>query len=155
MRARLEIFKGAYANHDCIENVINYISDREDVLLFGQGCSSIPETAIENFYNINTFYQPKGTRYLRHFVISFKVNRDLNNPLIIQFANYAANYYSSEYQIFYGIMNDNGHIHIHFCQNMTNYRNGSKFPRSLEEKLNFLNYLNNFPGIEVTSNNFY
>lgn len=155
MRAVLKICEGTYSNYDCIENVITYISERDEVLLFGQGCSGVPEIAINDFYDINDFYCPKGTRKLRHFIVSFKVYREINDMVINRFANYAASYYSAEYQIFYGIMNDNGHIHIHFCQNMTNFRNGSKFPRSLEEKRQFLAYLNNFPNIEVTSNDFY
>lgn len=155
MRAVLKICEGTYSNYDCIENVITYISDRNNVLLYGQGCSDVPEIAINNFYDVNAFYNSKGIRKLRHFIVSFKVYREIDDVVINQFANYAASYYSTEYQIFYGIMNDNGHIHIHFCQNMTNFRNGSKFPRSLEEKRQFLTYLNNFPNIEVISNNFY
>lgn len=126
----LKVVPGSYSNKDVLHLLIEeYIYPK--ALLIG-GLAVDPAHAVEQMQVTKAVWNKTDGKQLRHFIVSFSSyeSEKIQHAKELNSLAYSiCNYYAYEYQIVFGI-HDNGHYHIHFCQNTVNYMTGKKYAQS-------------------------
>lgn len=74
----------------------------------------------------------KANRRIYHYIVSFPLSMDDANCVKLA-AMGIAEIFSDQYQVYYGIHEDEEHLHIHFAINAVSYVNGKKWHKNKSE----------------------
>lgn len=145
-----ESYTGKYHDNNSYYDVINYIISEEKTphqFIGGYGVN-LNQAAYEMDYLAKVYGKESGIR-LRHFILSFspeevKYGGIKKFEALYKIGQYAALFYSDEYQIVFAVHEDKDHPHIHFVMNTTNYRTGAKYQGDKKDYYAFQNYIDDF-----------
>ena len=137
----LKVAEGDYLNKDALEQVIhNYVFPRS--LLTG-GLSIDPIYAASQMHMVKDVTGQTDGRQLHHFILSFSdfesAKIDSANDLLYT-AYRVCEYFSTEYQIVFGIHN-NGKYHIHFVMNNISFVSGKRYSPNNSDYNNLALYI--------------
>ena len=146
MQTIIKVVNKNYKTQNDLENLIGYVlrikpSDRHRCSCGGFGAGTI--TAYEEMVKVQNHYGKTEDRLARHFIVSFNDSFYIDSETAVRLAYKIALYYSSKYQIIFGVHEDTGHIHIHFVLNTVSFVNGLKFSESPSEFAKFKGYVEN------------
>lgn len=140
-------YHDANSNYDLIHYIANPYKTIHG-LYGGLAVSNNPLHAVLQMYMLRNAWGKFDCVQIRHMILSFSENElSVNNPehvkLLNQIAIQTAAYYSSAYQIFYGIHENTNQLHIHFAMNMLNYHTGMQYSGKKKDLYGFLSHINN------------
>ncbi len=105
----------------------------------GEGVSRKPEKAARQMIKIQKFYKKeaqnfgkKAGRRIYHYVVSFPSAVDDANCVKLA-AIEIAEIFSGQYQVYYGVHEDEANLHIHFAINAVSYADGKKWHKKRRE----------------------
>lgn len=127
----VKIVNGEYRNKDAVSNVIHYITDPEKT---GHYIGAIgvnpydPQKMVDQMILVKkAFGKEKGHRNVRHFIVSFDKKSHITPEEARWIAEDVAGFYSSRYQICYGVHLNTDDLHIHFALNTVSFIDGKLF----------------------------
>lgn len=130
--------------HDpyAVSNVIGYILDdkKTNQDLCG-GFSVNPAMAIDQFEIVARNYGKNFGTHLRHMVLSFGKEENVDAYTAKCIAYQVAEYYADKYQIVYAVHTDAKHINIHFVMNTVSYRTEKKYGGDRDDYHRFLGHM--------------
>lgn len=74
----------------------------------------------------------KASRRIYHYIVSFPPSMDDANCVKLA-AKEIAEIFSGQYQVYYGVHEDEEHLHIHFAINAISYVDGKKWHKNKRE----------------------
>ena len=80
---------------------------------------------------ISNLYMNNSGRRLRHTILSFAPEENILPQEADEIAGEIMAYYSG-HQMISAVHEDKDHVHVHFVMNITDFRDGSKYPSSKE-----------------------
>ncbi len=105
----------------------------------GEGVSINPVKAASQMIRVQKSYKKamrrygkKASRRIYHYVVSFPLSMDDANCVKLA-AMEIADIFSDRYQVYYGVHEDEEHLHIHFAINAVSYVDGKKWHKSKRE----------------------
>ena len=124
----VKIVDGQYVNDDAVDAVIGYIGrEGNNHNIGGTGFWPINMCgALDCFKKVQQAYDVTQGRHLWHIIISPDSTWFFKENDLIIISDRICNYFSSEYQVFFGIHSDERYLHIHLAINSVNYRNGKR-----------------------------
>ena len=133
------------SNYDDVDIVmLRYISQSEKAvqgLFLGFNVLiSYPEFMAEQFKTVRCIFHKQDGRLLRHFIISYSKNENVDANQAFVMAYDIACYYINEYQIAFAVHQDTEHIHAHFIMNTVSFVDGHKFSEGYEDFNKFMSY---------------
>lgn len=121
-----KIPEGTYSSPAAIHNVIGYIASGSFLPVGGYGFwPPLPDTIMEQFEDLQNFFNPDPKRYIWHFIISFDALIDQRQILIT--ADSICKLFHQHYQIVFGIhqkrdFQKTASYHIHFAVNPVSHQ---------------------------------
>lgn len=102
----------------------------------GKGVPLEPEKAAKRMISVQKSYKKvikrrgkKANRRIYHYIVSFPFSMDDANCVKLA-AMEIAEIFFDQYQVYYGIHEDEEHLHIHFAINAVSYVDGKKWHKS-------------------------
>ncbi len=134
--------KGQYKDPDSTKDVLNYILDPRKTKLGLYGYFQVdPQEPAKSMRNVATYFGKEKGVQIRHYVITFP-HYEVSEPILVaQFADYVAEYLSTDYQTVYAVHEDSDYVHIHFVCNAINYRTGERYTGKRKELFCFETFL--------------
>lgn len=77
-------------------------------------------------------YVKRANRRIYHYIVSFPLSVDDTNCVKLV-AMEIADIFSGQYQVYYGVHEDEAHLHIHYAINAVSYVDGKKWHKSRKE----------------------
>lgn len=147
IQCNLKIVDEPYETHRDLHNLVKYPGSHSvDNLSHSIGCEVPSENFPDPFEYARELYGNDNGSLARHFIIGFKYEPTLVNPLTLPFIAYnIAMFFSPCYQVVYAFHESTitpEMYHIHLVVGNTNIINGNRLPRNEEFKRSFCNYIN-------------
>lgn len=134
-----------YKRKKDIRNLFCYIEgecdSKEEITRYccGGGVPLKPEKAAERMISVQESFGKakqkhgkKASRRIYHYIVSFPLSMDDTNCVKLV-AIEIARIFSEQYQVYYGVHEDEEHLHIHFAINAVSYVDGKKWHTSKRE----------------------
>lgn len=141
----IKFVKESYARDKDIRNLLCYIAGECDGkkertrYCGGEGVSTEPGEAARQMIHVQKSYKKaaqrcgkKTCRRMYHYVVSFPLSMDDTNCVKLAAAE-IADIFSEKYQVYYGVHEDEAHLHIHYAINAVSYVDGRKWHKSKKE----------------------
>lgn len=126
-----KLVPGDYSNEDAVEREINYIYNPSHATSGYYGGVAVsylnPEITIEQFKAVKRIYHKEDGRQIKHLVVSFAKNEHVSAKKALEIGYIIAEYFNNRYQIYFGVHENEEHIHIHFGINTVSYIDGKKY----------------------------
>lgn len=105
----------------------------------GEGVSPDPEEAAEHMICMQKSYGKaarksgkRANRRIYHYVVSFPLSMDDANCVKLAAVGIAG-IFSEEYQVYYGVHEDEKHLHIHYAINAVSIADGKKWHKNRKQ----------------------
>ena len=142
----VKIVNGEYKNRDALSNVIHYITNPEKTehYIGAIGVNPYdPQKMVDQMLLVKkVFGKEDGHRNVRHFIISFDKKDHITPEEAQWIAEDVARFYSSRYQICYGVHLNTDDLHIHFALNTVSFIDGKLFSEGWMELERLKRYVN-------------
>lgn len=141
----IKLVKEPYGRDKDIQNLFCYIAgecdSKEEHTRYccGEGGPLAPGKAARRMISVQKSfgkarrkYGKKASRRIYHYIVSFPLSMDDANCVKLV-AMEIADIFSGQYQVYYGIHEDEAHLHIHYAINAVSYVDGKKWHKSRKE----------------------
>lgn len=133
-------------NYDDVDlTMLRYITEPNKAIngwcfAFGVYLSS-PEFMAQQFKIVRKVFHKETGRILRHFIVSYSPQDNMEAERAFRIAYNIALYYAGSYQIVLAVHQDTKNVHTHFIMNTVSYIDGRKFSEGPVEFAKFLDYV--------------
>ena len=125
----LKMKREKYDGEFTLYNVVNYILG--SACLYS-GRALDPNNAVEQMQLVKEAYGKDRGRKVRHFVLSFASDEEIDYDDAMLLGFRICEYYS-EYQTVYALHDNTKHLHLHFAVNTVAYTDGHMYSRGFDD----------------------
>lgn len=145
----LKIITDSEADNSYLLNCVNYVTGGHTVANCFGGMNICPQQAYMQMMAVKEYYGKTSGNQLVHFIISLD-KKVFDSEIALNIAYDAAKYYSSRYQIVFGVHRDsrtrrNGrsssYLHIHMIMNSVSFVDGKKYAENKGANYDFVDHL--------------
>lgn len=144
MQHYFEIAPHGYYGNTSMRRIIDYvIADKKTKrLLPFVGSPNVElDKAFDQMMLVKEYYNKTGGRMIRHFWVSFPKQFCYTFVDCYYIGWRISEYYSSHYQIIFGVHEDTENIHIHFAMNTVRFIDGKKYAEGYEDYFYLQDYV--------------
>ena len=133
---------GQYHDSSALNDVLGYCLQPKKTpggFIFSRNVDA--NYAAEEMNDVATAYGKDSGLRLRHSVLSFSPNEEIDKADATEIAQQVLEYYGDKYQIVAAIHEDTDNPHIHFVMNQVSFQNGAKYRGQKDDYYRFERYL--------------
>jgi hypothetical protein len=138
----LKFVNDDYSESGSLERIIYYAirPDKTPFNYIGSMGIVISDAAYEMLL-VKKAFDKTGGRQARHFIVSFASEECVTAYDALVLGYDIARYYSSRYQIIFGVHQDEPQIHIHFVFNTVSFIDGLMYAEGKDDYFRLKNYI--------------